>query len=144
MKYPALATLTAVCALFFGALAQNAPSPKPADPPAAEVTKPAKLTESEKKPVPEAVHDALYKAQHQHDQSQKQISDINMQFIQVQAQAKQQMDAAQAKDKEAQAALDKATAEAYKIAGLSQDEWKLDIDSMEFTQRQKPRSEPKK
>ena len=119
---------------------------KPADPPAAEVTKPAKLTEPEKKPVPVDAKEPLRVAIHQHDQAAKQISDINLQYVQMSAQAKAQMDVAQKKEQESAAAITKAEDEAYKTAGLDRKDFAIDDEAMQFTPRPKPqgKAEPKK
>jgi len=132
MKRIALAVFSvfAICVLCRVACPAQA---NPTDPPAAEVTKPAKLTEAAPKPVPSAAKEALFEAMHAHDKAQKQISDINLQFLQVQAQAKQQMDMAQAQEKTSAAAVAKAEDEAYKAAGLERKDYKIDDDAMQFT-----------
>ena len=87
------------------------------------------------KPIPTEALKPLMAAIHKHDQVEKKISDLNMQFMQMQAQAKAQMDKLQADEKDAAAAMDKAEADAYKIAGLSAKEYAEDLEAFTFTPR---------
>jgi len=111
---------------------------KPVDQTPAAATKPAKLTTPERTPVPDSAKEALRIAIHQHDQAQKQISDINLQFLQVQSQAKTQMEAAQKKEQESQAAITRAEDEAYKAAGLDRAGYAIDDETMQFSAKAMP------
>jgi len=118
-RLAALWTLCTVCMLCLG----QAPSMKAAEAP------------KEKIPVAAAPKEALRVAIHKHDQAEKQIADINLQFLQVQANAKAQMDKAQAAEKEAAEEIEKAEQEAFKTAGLDQNHYALDRELMEFTSK---------
>lgn len=87
------------------------------------------------KPIPTEALKPLMAAIHKHDQVEKKISDLNMQFLQMQAQAKATMDKLQADEKETAAAMDKAEADAYRIAGLSAKDYAEDLDGFTFTPR---------
>jgi TolA-binding protein len=107
--------------------------PKPADPPKAE-----------KIAVPLEARDNLRAAIHKQDQIEKQISDLNSQFLQVQSRAQQQSQSLQSQEKAAADAVEAAKVEAYKAAKLDRAKWEIDIEGMEFSAKPEQKAEAKK
>lgn len=111
------------------AAAQAAP-PEPVDPPKAE-----------KVQVPLDARDALRAAIHQQDKIEKQISDLNAQFLQYQSRAQQQSQSLQGQQKAAAEAVEASKKKAYEAANLDDAKWSIDTETMEFTAKPEQKAE---
>lgn len=88
--------------------------------------------------------DALREAIHNKDKADKAMSDLNVNLAQVQQRATQQYQTLQKQQADADAAVQHARDEAFKAAGLSEKTHTLDLETMEFSEKAKPKEEEKK
>ena len=103
-------------------IAQAKPTPKPDDPTSA----PASVKVDSDRAV------SLLQLQHKIDETNKQMSDLDNNFLKFQAQAKSQYEAFRTQLAQQQAELDKARADAFKAAKLDPAGYDLELDSMTF------------
>jgi uncharacterized lipoprotein YehR (DUF1307 family) len=127
------------CVLCFAQSA--APVPPPAPTATTKPTpEPAKIT------VPLSVREPLLAAIHKQDKIEKQISDLNMQFVQIQQRAQQQLQQLQQQKTAADAAVESAKKKAFEAVNLDAKKYEIDADAepMQFMPKPEPKAEAKK
>lgn len=97
-------------------------------------------------PVPAADKDNLRALIHKQDKIEKQVAELNAQFMKLQQQAIAQMQGLQADQEKQKKAIDAAETQAFAAAKLDPAKYTLDEDAMEFTPKPelKAPAEPKK
>jgi hypothetical protein len=88
---------------------------------------------------PSTVKDELASALHKRDAAQKQISDLQLNFIQVQAQATQKLQALQAQEKQATDAIDAAKKKLLAAAKLDPAHYTVSEDPIEAVAKPEPK-----